>query len=118
MHSLLVKIRAEIDNLSSAYPNESLEAKFKGNLICHVSDGGTNPHATSISSVPVAVKKLSTTTAARRQTMGQVVAPALNAKQLDSFIDAKAPPGIFSKLETSNVGFFIYTYDYQHKVCR
>ncbi|ETS78139.1 hypothetical protein PFICI_10201 [Pestalotiopsis fici W106-1] len=109
MHYLLVKIREEIDSLYSPSQNETLEASFKGDLICHISDGGVNPHSITDPAVPIPILELSTTSAARRKTRGQSVAPALNARQLDRFIDTKAPPGIFSKLETSDVGFTIPT---------
>lgn len=98
-------MRAEIDSISSASEKETLEALFNGNLICNIADGNVNPYSAARSAVPIAISELSTTSTARRKTKALHVTPALNAQQLDSFIDAKAPPGVFAKLREFDVRF-------------
>jgi len=104
MHDILVRIRAKIDALSDATGDQTLEARFKGNLICNIADGNTNPHVCDTGSVPVAILELSTTRAAwLKKPNADAVKPALNARQLDSFIDTKSPPEVFSALREPDV---------------
>ena len=104
MHDVLVKIRAKIDNLSNATGDQTLEARFKGNLICNIADGNVNPYARELRSTPVAILELATTRAARLRTpYAKAIRPALNGRHLDSFIDTKSPPDVFSLLEEADV---------------
>ena len=99
MLTLLIRMRTCIDNRGG----KSLEACFKGNLICNIADRDVNPHANPRASVPVALLRLATAHNAKLQADNAIVKPALSGNQLDSFIDTAVPPGMFVNLGDSDV---------------
>ncbi|KAK2684354.1 hypothetical protein QWA68_016618 [Fusarium oxysporum] len=87
---LLVALRGEVDEISSFSPGNSLESLFDGNMLWHIDDKAIfSPYSKSISTI--AVKRLATTSAETAAQPNGIVAPAMDAVHLDTFIDQRRP---------------------------
>ncbi|KAF5251232.1 hypothetical protein FANTH_3667 [Fusarium anthophilum] len=87
---LLVALRGEVDQISSLSPGHSLESLFDGNMLWHIDDKATfSAYSKSVSTI--AVKRLATTRAETEAQPNGIVAPAMDAVQLDTFIDQRRP---------------------------
>ncbi|KAF5720484.1 hypothetical protein FMUND_4306 [Fusarium mundagurra] len=87
---LLVDLRGEVDEISSFSGGHSLESLFDGNMLWHIDDKATfSPYSKSVSTI--AVKRLATTSAETAAQPNGIVAPAMDAVHLDTFIDQRRP---------------------------
>lgn len=87
---LLVALRGEVDEISSFNPGNSLESLFDGNMLWHIDDK-TTFSAFSKSVSTIAVKRLATIRAETAAHPDGIVAPAMDAVHLDTFIDQRRP---------------------------
>ncbi|KAH0545459.1 hypothetical protein FGG08_000460 [Glutinoglossum americanum] len=86
---LLVALREEADAITGLYPRR-LEDIFNGRMRCHF-DNAASPGPYSPSSTPVIIKRLATTRAANATVTSEdpFVRPALDASQMDGFVDSQ-----------------------------
>ncbi|RBR24914.1 uncharacterized protein FIESC28_02332 [Fusarium coffeatum] len=100
---LLVDLRGEVDEISSFTPGNSLESLFDGNMLWHIDNKAIfSPYSKSISTV--AVTRLMTARAEMAAPPDCIVAPAMDAVHLDTFIDQRRPARETKGLTDINVG--------------
>ncbi|KAF4955594.1 hypothetical protein FGADI_4429 [Fusarium gaditjirri] len=87
---LLVNLRGEVDEISKLRPGNSLESLFDGDMLWHIDDKAIfSSYSKSISTI--AVKRLATTKTETAAQPNGIVAPAMDAVHLDTFIDQRRP---------------------------
>ena len=87
---LLSDLRDEAGQLTSLQPGVTLEDLFDGTMFCHMGCSVWTQSGASKSSVPVVTRHLATTKKAKQSAdLAKLTCPlpALNAEQMDSFID-------------------------------
>jgi hypothetical protein len=103
---LLVALREEADEIAGLCPGSRLEDIFNGQMLCHF-DNAANPSPYSFSRIPVIIRKLATTRHAADASVTSeesLVRPALDAIQMDSFIDRQICDVSIGDFSSTDVG--------------
>ncbi|KAF5672803.1 hypothetical protein FHETE_3637 [Fusarium heterosporum] len=88
---LLVALRGEVELVTAhSEPAGFLESSFNGNVLWHIDDKA-NISQYSVTSSTIAINRLATTAARAAAQPDDIVAPAMDAVQLDTFIDQRRP---------------------------
>ncbi|OAQ63455.1 hypothetical protein VFPPC_09859 [Pochonia chlamydosporia 170] len=101
-HDLLVHLRRQLDELSFTEPGRTLEDLFEeynqGSMVCILDDARSFYTPYSTSGTPIGIRRLKTTSTAKKEAGESLVVPALNSSQMCSFIANRSPQSLISSL--------------------
>ncbi|KAI1396235.1 hypothetical protein F4819DRAFT_475983 [Hypoxylon fuscum] len=101
-HDLLINLRHQVDEISCLESGKTLERLFDGSLVCLVDDSSSHLSGYTTSSATVTIRRLATTSSARKAASTANVIPALDRSQMENFIKRRCPRELISALPRRN----------------